>query len=99
MPSPESPAKRTMTLSTCSICFAIVVGIARRHAVGSNTGNVPGPGLSHQAVVGRSSVRSGRSPDDLDAPGAAALEQFVGIDLVAPAQEVRLGLVVGRAVH
>src|SRR5262249_47294130 len=45
------------------------------------------------------SARSGRSPDDLDAPGAAALEQFVGMDLVAPAQEVRLGLVVGRAVH
>jgi hypothetical protein len=35
MPSPESPAKRTMTLSTCSTglaCLVIAVGIARCHA-------------------------------------------------------------------
>jgi hypothetical protein len=39
MPSPESPAKRTMTLSTCSTglaCLAIAVGIARWHDFGAN---------------------------------------------------------------
>src|SRR5438132_13877146 len=40
---------------------------------------------------------AGAAPHDLQAPGAAAFEELIGIDLIAPAQEVRLGVVLGRA--
>src|SRR4029453_11250469 len=40
----------------------------------------------------------GAAPHDLQAPRAAALEQLVGIDLRAPAEEMGLRLVLGRAV-
>src|SRR5204863_4911142 len=65
MPSPESPAKRIVTCSSCSTCLPI-----RLHG----------------------------SADHGDAPRLPGGEELVGIDLVAPAQEVPLGLVVGRAV-
>src|SRR5947208_8021597 len=41
----------------------------------------------------------GAAPHNLQAPRAAALEQLVGIDLVTPAEEMGLGLVLGRAIH
>src|SRR4051794_17351021 len=65
MPSPESPAKRIVTCSSCSTCLAISLH---------------------------------RSADYRDAPGLSGLEQLVRIELVAPAQEVPLGLGLGRAV-
>src|SRR5262249_57407053 len=39
------------------------------------------------------------SSDDLDPPRAAAFEQLVWIDLVAPAEEVGLGVVLGGPIH
>src|SRR5207253_10048671 len=39
-----------------------------------------------------------RLPADGDAPRGAALEQLVGVDLVGPAEEVRLGVVLRGAV-
>src|SRR5262245_7834355 len=48
-------------------------------------------------------VRRSRSalaaPDDLQTPGSPALEELVRVDLVEPAEEVPVGLRVGRAVH
>src|SRR5438105_13788662 len=65
IPSPESPAKRIVTCSSCSTCLAI--------------------GLHGSADHG-------------DSPGLSGREELVGIDLVQPAEEVPLGLLVGRAV-
>src|SRR5689334_16194871 len=65
IPSPESPAKRIVTCSSCSTCF--------------------GTSLH-------------RSADERDPPGLSGGEQLVRVDLVAPADEVPLGLVLGRAV-
>ena len=66
MPSPESPAKRMVTCSSCSTC------LATRYTVARTT-------VMPQAFSGG--------------------EQLVRIDLVPPAEEVPLGLVLGRAVH
>src|SRR5690349_18573404 len=66
IPSPESPAKRIVTCSSCSTCLAICL------------------------LQG--------SADHGDAPRLAGGEQLVRVYLVAPAQEMPLGLVVGGTV-
>src|SRR5205085_4172545 len=39
----------------------------------------------------------GRDAANRDAPGLARLEQLIGVDLVQPADEVRLGIICGAA--
>src|SRR3954470_1194142 len=78
MPSPESPAKRTMTLSSCSTglaSLAIAVGIARC----------------------REARLFGGVSNDFQPPGAAAFEELIRIDIVAPPEKVRLRILLGRA--
>src|SRR5262249_13956760 len=53
-----------------------------------------------RAAARRMGARSrlARPVDDLEAPGLPGSEELVGVDLVRPADEVALGIILGRAV-
>ena len=61
--------------------------------------DVPVHSLGEQREAARAgpSARLAPLPDGLNPPGCAGCEQFVGVNFVGPADEVPLGLVVGRA--
>src|SRR5512132_292218 len=56
-----------------------------------------GPDRDAQPALGPGGGLRGAAAHDLQAPGAAALEQLVRVDLVPPAEEMRFGIIVRRA--
>src|SRR6476659_3238618 len=91
IPSPESPANRMITRSSCSTGLELTgLGYASSLAEkGTRARGSP----SSRTVCGALRLPHNRDPVRL-----ARHEQLLGIDLAEPAEEVALGLRVGRAV-